>query len=253
MGQRQSHWELLRLLSIGGKVGVNLFVMLSAWFLTSETTLRKEKLAKLWAQIFFYSVVIYGFACVSGLTQWTLADQVKALLPVLSKQWWFASSYVFLYLLCPWLNRRLARLSRKQHFRLVLILAVFWFAVPVFTWLPEHDIITRSVIVKNKGRERVLLEKVVSASLDIVAGDFDLITFGGRYAMERNVSRAHLEQGSIIIGSRRGYSSHQFNPMMILADHNTTEDFGKCYAMSFVYSGAWKGKAEKDHVELTRM
>jgi len=119
--------------------------------------------------------------------------------------------------------------------------------------LPEYDIITRTAIVKNKGSEPVLLEKVLSASIDIVNGDFDLITFGGRYAMERIFNRDRMEQGSIVIGSRRGYSSHQFNPMMILAEHRTTENYGKCYAMSFVYSGAWKGKAERDHVELTRL
>ena len=123
----------------------------------------------------------------------------------------------------------------------------------MYSVLPQYDIITRATIVKNKGDKPVLLEKVLSASLDIISGDFDLITFGGRYAMERNYNRDRMEQGSIIIGSRRGYSSHQFNPMMILAEHKTTEDFGKCYAMSFVYSGAWKGKAERDHVELTRL
>ena len=119
--------------------------------------------------------------------------------------------------------------------------------------LPEYDIITRTAIIKNKGDNPVLLEKVLSASIDIVNGDFDLITFGGRYAMERNFNRDRMEQGSIVIGSRRGYSSHQFSPMMILAEHRTTENYGKCYAMSFVYSGAWKGKAERDHVELTRL
>lgn len=119
--------------------------------------------------------------------------------------------------------------------------------------LPEQDIITRSAIVKNKGLHRVLLEKVLSANLDLISGDFDLITFGGRYAMERIVSRSRMEQGSIVVGSRRGYSSHQFNPMMILADHTATEEAGKCYAMSFVYSGTWKGKAERDHVDMTRM
>ena len=123
----------------------------------------------------------------------------------------------------------------------------------MYSVLPQYDIITRSAIVKNKGDEPVLLEKVLSASLDIVSGDYDLITFGGRYAMERNYNRSPMEQGSIIIGSRRGYSSHQFNPMMILAEHRATEESGKCYAMSFVYSGAWKGKAERDHVELTRL
>ena len=52
--------------------------------------------------------------------------------------------------------------------------------------LPEYDIITRSAIVKNKGNEPVLLEKVLSASIDIVNGNFDLITFGGRYAMDQH-------------------------------------------------------------------
>ena len=123
----------------------------------------------------------------------------------------------------------------------------------MYSVLPEYDIITRSVIVKNKGTERVLLEKVVSASLDILGGKYDLITFGGRYAMERNYHRVPMEQGSFVIGSRRGYSSHQFNPLLILAEHTATEDSGKCYAMSFVYSGAFKGKGERDHVDMTRL
>ena len=123
----------------------------------------------------------------------------------------------------------------------------------MYSCLPQYDIITRAVIVKNKGNQRVLLEKVLSASVDFVAGDYDLISFGGRYAMERNVSRDRMEQGAIVLGSRRGYSSHQFNPLLILADHETTEDYGKCFCMSFVYSGAWKGKAERDHVDLTRL
>lgn len=119
--------------------------------------------------------------------------------------------------------------------------------------LPDLDIITRSVIIANQGTECVCLEKVVSASIDFVHGDFDLITFGGRYAMERIYNRSHLQQGTFSVGSRRGYSSHQFNPMIILTDRNATETSGKCIAMSFVYSGAWKGTAEKDHVALTRM
>ncbi len=123
----------------------------------------------------------------------------------------------------------------------------------MYSVLPQFDIITRSAIIKNKGNEQVLLEKVVSANLDIQSGKFDLITFGGRYAMERNYHRAPMEQGAFVIGSRRGYSSHQFNPMMILAEHSTTEESGKCYAMSYVYSGAFKAKAERDHVDMTRL
>ena len=40
---------------------------------------------------------------------------------------------------------------------------------------------------------------------------------------------------------------------MILADRETTEDAGTCYAMSFVYSGGFKGEAEKDQYNQTRV
>lgn len=123
----------------------------------------------------------------------------------------------------------------------------------LYAVIPELDIITRSAIISNQGTAIVHLKKVVSASLDCIHGDFDLVTFGGRYAMERIFNRQPLQQGSFVIGSRRGYSSHQFNPMMILADRQTTETSGKCIGMIFVYSGAWKATAEKDHVELTRL
>ena len=92
--------------------------------------------------------------------------------------------------------------------------------------IPELDIITRSVLVRNISDQEIRIEKIMSASIDWVSGRYDLITFYGRHCMERNFQRtpvAHMEQ---TIGSRRGTSSHQFNPMMILAERETTETSG---------------------------
>ena len=58
--------------------------------------------------------------------------------------------------------------------------------------LPETDIITRAMIVKNEGKAPVRLLKAASLSLDYVYGDFDLITFHGRHAMERNLTRREV-------------------------------------------------------------
>lgn len=119
--------------------------------------------------------------------------------------------------------------------------------------LPELDIITRSARITNIGREGIRLERIQSACLDFVGGKFDLLTFYGRHMMERNVQREEVLHGVRQIGSRRGASSHQYNPMMILADRETTEDSGKCYGMSFVYSGNFLGEVELDQFNLTRM
>lgn len=119
--------------------------------------------------------------------------------------------------------------------------------------LPAQDIITRSVSVKNESSGKIYLNKIESASLDFLYGDYELLTFYGRHAMERNVQRVPVVHGTQKIGSVRGTSSHQYNPMMILAEKETTENKGNCYAMSFVYSGCFQGEVLKDQLNQTRM
>ena len=119
--------------------------------------------------------------------------------------------------------------------------------------LSAQDIITRSVSVKNESSGKIYLNKIESASLDFLYGDYELLTFYGRHAMERNVQRVPVVHGTQKIGSVRGTSSHQYNPMMILAEKETTEDKGNCYAMSFVYSGCFQGEVLKDQLNQTRM
>ena len=119
--------------------------------------------------------------------------------------------------------------------------------------LPALDIITRSAIVTNRGAAPFTVEKLQSACLDFVSGDFDLISFHGRHAMERLPDRRPLGHGAALIGSRRGYSSHQYNPFVILADRETTETAGRCWAMQFVWSGGFRAEAERDQYDQTRL
>ncbi len=119
--------------------------------------------------------------------------------------------------------------------------------------LPSLDLITRSACVRNNEAGKIYLEKIQTACLDWVGGAYDLITFYGRHAMERNVQRTRIAHGAQVIGSRRGTSSHQYNPMMIVAGQETTEESGSCYAVSFLYSGSFKGEAEQDQFGQTRV
>ena len=119
--------------------------------------------------------------------------------------------------------------------------------------LPACDIITRSVIVKNRGTQTLRLGRMQSACLDFVGGDFDLITFPGRYALERQADRSPLGRGTLSVGSRRGYSSHQYNPLVFLCDREATESTGRCWAMQLVWSGGFLCEAERDQLSQTRL
>ena len=129
-----------------------------------------------------------------------------------------------------------------QRFRVTLLYGV----------LPEIDIITRAAILENFSDKIITVEKFQTACLDFTHGKFDLITFHGRHMMERQFDRRELHHGSSIIVSRRGMSSHQYNPFMILADHEANETSGNCWAMQFVYSGGFKAEAELDQFNQTR-
>lgn len=118
--------------------------------------------------------------------------------------------------------------------------------------LEKEDIITRSAIITNGGREQIVVEKAASANLDFLTGDYDLISFWGRATMERQFERRTIEHSCQVIDSRRGHSSHQYNPGVILAERNATEDTGSCYGMLFVYSGNFLFEAQKEQFGTIR-
>ena len=119
--------------------------------------------------------------------------------------------------------------------------------------LPEYDVITRSAKVINTEEDKIRLTKAQAACIDFLHGEFDVISFYGRHAMERNMQRTSVGHGAFVIGSRRGTSSHQYNPFVMLADKNATETSGECYGFSLLYSGNFLAAAEKDQFDQTRL
>lgn len=119
--------------------------------------------------------------------------------------------------------------------------------------LPELDVITRSAVIKNTGAGKIYINKAFSSTLDFLRGDYDLLHFHGRHTMERNLERVPVMHGKQSFGSRRGTSSHQHNPFVILAERGATEDAGGCYGMSLLYSGNFSFEAEQDQYRQTRM
>ena len=116
-----------------------------------------------------------------------------------------------------------------------------------------QDIITRAVGVTNTGKQTVRLEKIASLCLDLPFGDWELMHFHGRHCMERQPERVPLMNGIQAIASKRGMSSHQHNPFVILCNRETTEDHGECYGVMPVWSGNHKTEIEVDQRGSTRV
>lgn len=118
----------------------------------------------------------------------------------------------------------------------------------------EHEnVIARSVQIENSSDDPIILEKVSSFSLDFPSGDFDVIHFQGRHAMERLMERTHLGHGEFSIASRRGHSSHQHNPAIILSETSTTETTGQAYGFALLYSGSFEAEVQMDQLDQVRV
>ena len=124
----------------------------------------------------------------------------------------------------------------------------------LYSVFEEADIITRAVKVFNKGNSSIQLKKIMSVCLDFLNGlDMDLVSLPGRYGQERQVERQKMTHHIHTIGSVRGSSSHQQNPFVILCDREASEDYGKCYGFSLVYSGNFLAEAELDQYDQLRL
>lgn len=119
--------------------------------------------------------------------------------------------------------------------------------------ISKYDIITRSAVICNGGESSITLKNAASMCLDIPYGKWDWIHFHGRHAMERMVERRPLFHGIQESSSKRGTSSHQQNPAVILCDKNCNEDYGDCIGAALMYSGSFGIKIELDQVNQTRV
>lgn len=123
----------------------------------------------------------------------------------------------------------------------------------LYTVYRDVSIITRSVKVRNAGKQSVFLEKVASLQLDFVDKDFDSICLPGAHANERHLERSSVGYGIQKFGSIRGTSSHQMNPFLALADKKTDEFSGDVYGFAFAYSGNHSFEVEKDQLDQTHL
>lgn len=122
----------------------------------------------------------------------------------------------------------------------------------LYTVFEKEDVITRSVLVKNIGKQDVSLTKVYSACIDMDDENFEMLTLHGSWARERQIERRPIAYGRQGAGSLRGESSHQEHPFLAWMSRNTDQTHGNVYAMSFVYSGNFIAQIEKSQFDSIR-
>ena len=116
----------IALLTSGGRIAVNLFLLIGCWFMV-DTSFRPERVVKLYLQVAFYSIPITLLMLVLGEAG-GFRNVLQGLVPFFGRSVWFASAYISLIFLSPFLNK-VFLLPLYALRKLVLLLSVLFVIV----------------------------------------------------------------------------------------------------------------------------
>lgn len=109
-------------------VAVNIYVLISGYFLTTSKFTFK-KLVVLWGQILFYSWAIGGIFLLTGMAEegaTSLYELIFVALPVTAGHYWFATIYVLLFAVSPFLNAAIEKMNKQQHRVCIVVLVTIF-------------------------------------------------------------------------------------------------------------------------------
>ena len=130
-------WGILAFARIGGGLGNCVFVLISGYVLCDKP-FKLSRILKLWAEVFFYSVIIGSICYCLSIVEFTPKSFIKMIFPIISKEYWYMSTYVILYLIYPFLTVLINNLDRKQFEYLIFLTIICFSAIPTFAkayWL----------------------------------------------------------------------------------------------------------------------
>lgn len=138
----QTHWTFqksniilkvgVQSLWIGGKLGVNLFVLITAYFIANRTQINLKSVRTIWLQTLYYSITITLIGLAILHLPISLKLLVQGFLPVLFGTYWFVTAYIVLLFLSPYLNVGLNQLSKQQFQYLLITLTVIFLIGSIF-------------------------------------------------------------------------------------------------------------------------
>lgn len=123
---------LTKFLIVGGKIGVNCFVLISGYFLINSK-FKVEKIIKLIFEVFFYSISITSILYICNLISINMVDIIKSIMPIIFGKYWFVTAYVGMYIFFPFINAFIKSMNKEKYKVFLIISSIILVCIPTFT------------------------------------------------------------------------------------------------------------------------
>ncbi len=127
---------LSQLMSSGGKVGVDIFVIITGYFLIEKAP-KITSIVKLYLECVFYLTAITLIFVGAGRIPWSPKLIRTFVYPFGLKggEYWFVAAYLDLMLVAPFITIGMRAFSKKQYLALLIVLTAAWSGFRTFSWM----------------------------------------------------------------------------------------------------------------------
>ena len=119
---------------------------------------------------------------------------------------------------------------------------------------PHEGIIRKSALLENRSKEALNVESLQAGVWYVPHGTgYRLSYVSGRWAAESQLSREPIHAGIKVLESKKGHTSHNFNPWFAVDDGSATEDSGRVWFGALGWSGNWRISVEQTAYDQVRV
>lgn len=112
-------------------MAVDCFVLISGYFGIKSSV---KGYLRISCQTWFYSVLILIICILLGIHNLEIKKDIQFLAPVVTRQWWYITIYLVLYIFSPWLNKLVNSMSKQNYKKILILLFVVFCLLPTFCY-----------------------------------------------------------------------------------------------------------------------
>jgi alpha-galactosidase len=119
---------------------------------------------------------------------------------------------------------------------------------------PALGMLRRNATILNKTAQPLTIESAQSGAWNLPPGEgYQLTYLSGRWAAETQINREPVHEGVKVLESRKGHTSHNFNPWFALDKGDASEEHGGVWFGALAWSGNWRISVEETPYRQVRV
>ncbi len=125
------NYYIANILSIGGALGVDIFFIISGYYIY-KSKITARKILRIEGQVLFYSISIFIILSMIFKTQINIQNCIYYFGPISKNLYWFATAYMLIMIFSKYINKLADSLEKMEFKILIFTLLIIYFTLPTY-------------------------------------------------------------------------------------------------------------------------